>query len=398
MSARRRLIEATYIAVIVFVLALARFAIKLSPLDQVWAEDGKIFLTDAYSHGWRAFIHTYAGYAHFVPRAIAAIAAAFPIEHAATIMAGGAAFVTALCAASVVLFAQSLGVSMLWRVVIGLSFALLPMLSAENLVNAAGLQWYLIPAAFWACLAPSKGRLRGLIVAVCLLASMSSPLVVFVLPVLLTHGRRLVRHVGAWACAAGLAIQAITIAFGPVSATNPTTRDPHLNADVFSWLEAKLAAGMLLSLSPVRTENLHSQLALAAAAMAVVVTLAVAVLLRRASVWPALTAIASGVLLFAFTSQVTTDPAPRYAGAAGLLLISAVGLAKPRWPRVVEVGVVLGLLIGAASAFPVGQWRSSGPSWAAGVETAQAQCASGAKAVYIPVSPAGWGYAGYICR
>ena len=53
---------------------------------RVWAEDGTVFLTQAYELGWSSLLQPYAGYFHTVPRLTALVAILFPIPAVPTLL------------------------------------------------------------------------------------------------------------------------------------------------------------------------------------------------------------------------------------------------------------------------------------------------------------------------
>jgi hypothetical protein len=160
--------------------------------DAVWAEDGRFSYGEARAHG---AVHTVflpiAGYLQVAPRGLAEIASQLPLVRAAEAMSGLAAGTAALL--SVYVFVTSRPwLPRLWqRGTLAALVVLHPAAAFE--VNAAlnNVHWYLMFAAFWACLSPAKRPVRKAVdVAVVLVSTLSDPLTGLLLPLVAVRAWR----------------------------------------------------------------------------------------------------------------------------------------------------------------------------------------------------------------
>jgi hypothetical protein len=120
--------------------------------NSLWAEDGRVFLTGALQDFTGTFFAQNGGYLHVVPRAIAGIAALFPIRDAAAGMAGGSAVVIALLAGFVYAASSAVLESRSARLGLAATVLLVPIPGHELLANTTNLHFYLLFACFWALL------------------------------------------------------------------------------------------------------------------------------------------------------------------------------------------------------------------------------------------------------
>lgn len=155
--------------------------------DTIWAEDGAVFLTEALRGPPRDTIfRPHAGYLQVVPRLAAAIVSPLPVPQAALAISLIAALVVAILSVFVFWASGSAGLvrNGSARAALAAIVVLLPAAAFETNVTLANLHWYLIFTAFWALL----GRPRSLAgwcicVAVVVMAVLSDPLAVLLLPV-----------------------------------------------------------------------------------------------------------------------------------------------------------------------------------------------------------------------
>lgn len=71
----------SFVIVTVFLLSVFAMMPQIQSIsDLLWAEDGIIFATEAFSLGWKSITTPYAGYLHFFPRMIALISTVFGID------------------------------------------------------------------------------------------------------------------------------------------------------------------------------------------------------------------------------------------------------------------------------------------------------------------------------
>jgi hypothetical protein len=153
--------------------------------DTIWAEDGHIFLSDALHRNSVGLLWTGAGhYMHLVPRLLAALAAALPLRHAASVFAVGSALIVSLLSLYVFIASRSVISSTWGRAALAGLVVVLPAAGFESTSNAANLHYFLMFGAFWALLdRPRSGWGAGAGVAVVLGATMSDPHAALLAPV-----------------------------------------------------------------------------------------------------------------------------------------------------------------------------------------------------------------------
>jgi hypothetical protein len=180
--------------------------------DSLWAEDGKIFLSQALSANFFDTLKTsYYGYIHTGPRLIAFVASWFPVADATLVMSLLTAVVIALLAVYVFEASADWIASPLLRAVLALAVPFLPVTSREMAGTLSHLHWYLDYAAFWAVISTARSRTWLLAsAAVVGLAVLSDPLCGVFLPLALVLAIR-ARTRAAWllpaVLAAGLLVQ-----------------------------------------------------------------------------------------------------------------------------------------------------------------------------------------------
>jgi hypothetical protein len=115
----------------------------------LWAEDGEVFLTQAYAHGYLHNVFTpYAGYMHLVPRTASQIVAALvPLREVGLGMNLSGALVWSLVAAAAYCFTRG-RIRIELRYLLWLLVLLLPIGSLEVATNTANSHWFLMFGAF----------------------------------------------------------------------------------------------------------------------------------------------------------------------------------------------------------------------------------------------------------
>lgn len=172
-------------------LGLAGFLILLFRVppgswDVLWAEDGRIFLRDAYSGDLSVILTPYAGYLHIVPRLIAEFVSLLPIGAAAMAVTMITAALTAALAVGVYVCAEHRIASVPIRIAVWLSFVALPLAGSELANALCNLHWYLIAAAFMTLAVVARSR--GVFVAQCAVvvcAVLCDPLALILTPVII---------------------------------------------------------------------------------------------------------------------------------------------------------------------------------------------------------------------
>lgn len=151
--------------------------------NSLWAEDGRVFLSDALRDSHGTFFAQNGGYVHVVPRSIAGIVALLPVTDAAAGMAIGAAAVIALVAGFVYLASAEMFRSKAARLALAAAVVFVPVPGTELLANTTNLHFYLLFGCFWALVWQSETRFavtsRSAFAAA---AALSDPLCVLFLP------------------------------------------------------------------------------------------------------------------------------------------------------------------------------------------------------------------------
>jgi hypothetical protein len=151
--------------------------------NSLWAEDGRVFLSDAIRDFHGTFLAQNGGYIHILPRSIAGAVSLLPVTDAAAGMAIGAAIAVALVAGFVYLASAEVVGSRALRLALAGAVVFVPIPGTELLANTTNLHFYLLFACFWALVWQSETGLavssRAVVVVT---AAMSDPLCVLFVP------------------------------------------------------------------------------------------------------------------------------------------------------------------------------------------------------------------------
>ena len=152
--------------------------------DTVWAEDGKVYLADAYHRPLLSTLFRgYAGYVQLVPRFVVLPARVLPVQAAATYLAFAAAAIAALLALFVYRCTEGWVSSPVLRWLVAMLAVLTPVMVAETNANIANLGWPLLFASCWAVVSQQDGRAdtigRATVVG---LTALSNPVVAVLVP------------------------------------------------------------------------------------------------------------------------------------------------------------------------------------------------------------------------
>jgi hypothetical protein len=388
--------------------------------SRIWAEDGTVFLSDAYGRSFfPALVGPYAGYLQVAPRSIAVFTTAFPLRDAAWVLAASAAAVRV--AVALFVFRASSGhlCSTLVRAMLAAAVVLLPVGGLEVLDNIANLHWFLTFAALWAVLwRPSWWWECALAAMVVVIAVDSDPLTALLLPLVVLR----VICIRSWR------EQIVTMCFAAAGALQTWavlhgTRPAH---ETFSMPTIAKLFGIRVLVGSLTGywhtvalwRHLHYA-AVAFGAVAVVALISPALRVGGSRRWLAIWAGAGSALAFA---ACFAEPAvvprlkldvvsslTRYDVLASLLMLTAIaaGLDALQWPANLAVRALVGAVF--LSALPVdlvgstqlwAHLESTVPSWHAAIADAQFQCrAPGAGAhegggaaadVWVSEMPQGW--------
>jgi hypothetical protein len=383
--------------------------------DTIWAEDGRVFLTDALAGNSPLLVFSpLAGYMHLVPRTLAAFAALLPVGAAAVVFAVGPALIVSSLALYTYGALRELLPSLSARVAIATLVALLPAGATESANNAANLHFYLVLGGFVALLHHPRslgGTLAGS--AFAFIAATSDPRTALLVPLagwVLYRGSRN-RRIIALTLLAGLVVQAAVVIASFGFGTDPTTR---LSAPQFQ----ESSVGHVPVLYGVRVVS-HLFLGdrwilpawerfdgwLAAAGLVVLGLVAVGVGVRRSTRRIGLLILGYSVGYYAFQAMAwgTFRLWPFDGGWAGnsrylivpqVLLAIALALliedlARDRgglW-RAAFAGFIIVLYTIMALHLRVDIIRSAGPRWSTELAEARRRCEGAAERVVIPITP-----------
>lgn len=159
-------------------LQLARMTGSARPWNSLWAEDGGVFLTDAYQHSlFSNLFRPHAGYFQVICRLVAQPAGHLPAAWGAAWMAWGAAVVVALC--SLIVWNRARLITRHWgaRVAVTLLLPFMPQVADEVTGAVNDLHWYLIYTLFWVLITPPRSIRGGALAAFfAALVGLSDPL------------------------------------------------------------------------------------------------------------------------------------------------------------------------------------------------------------------------------
>ena len=397
-STRGGLVAALAVAVGV-VVTLLRLS-GPAPTRTLYGEDGKIFLSESVlKSGIGAWTSGYNGYIHVVPRGVAALAAPFGLDAAPAVFAITSAIVLSLLALLVFWASDAYIRSTPVRVLLAVSLVALPVGQSEVYANSANLHWYFVFASFWVLLwNPARNWELAVGCVVVLLAGLSDPLTVLLLPIVLLRlvvlSRRGRGQLPSLAFAVGLAIQFLGMMLTQTDRPFAEYANP-----------LKLPFWFLFHVggrSALGSRVLDDQTA-ATLAVSVVIVVAMAVVVwfgvrpissGRAQV--ALLAIVSAGAFYALSVFLTGLAAPRYEALPVLLVYSAVALGvdgilqgvRSTPVRALAAVLVVVVMAGWVVGLRFSSSRSVGPTWHTALERAADACrASGDRLTRIEIVP-----------
>jgi hypothetical protein len=415
-AAWKRILSAFAFVALLSLLQLIRQA-GAPAIDTMWAEDGRVFLTDALEQNSLLLIfRPLAGYMHLVPRLVAGVAALLPLEAAAVVFAVvPALIVSALALFTYVALADILP-SRVVRLAIATMVALLPAATLESANNAANLHFYLVFGAFIALFHdPRSIGATAAGSAFAFIASTSDPRAALLLPLsiwsLLRGSRN--RKTIALFFLGGLALQAAVVTASFVFDIDPTTRlsVPRFNESPLEHVPVLYGVRVVSHLFvgdrwiAGAWERLGGWLAIAGLGLALVIT--TLIVNRKQIRWIGLILLIYSAGYFAFQAMAwgTRELWPYGGGPTGntryllfpqLLFLLAVGLLIARGPgggrigRAVAASTLVMVVAIAALHSRVVIVRSAGPRWSEELSRARVRCERGSRRVAIQTSPP-WG-------
>jgi hypothetical protein len=406
----------TPLAIAVAALLLCWFRLPGVARDTMWAEDGRIFLSEREHLGAVATLFKpYAGYLHLLPRFIAdgVVAVLPPERYALGFAVGGFVIVGGVCAL-VFICTRDLLTWLPARVAFASIAALTPTSPLEVLGNAANVHWYCLWLAPWLLLAGSNSRVRTWALAgVALLLTLTEIQAVLFVPLILwkIRDRRTIPIRAAFAL--GLLIQLATTALSP----RPAGRDV-----TYHWpsvVEGFLANGAMGTWtshwSAVAQSFAHGGGWLAAAALVPFLACAAFALWRGTHLQRVAAAACVAGAVLTWSVAYLANPYPgfdyaalnahgweslgfvRYGVVPSMLLAATVPIAATilwaRRQRAVPIIVIVALAaLFVTQLVPASTQRSSGPDWRRGLVDKIHSCTinDAPDFVAVPVAPPGW--------
>jgi hypothetical protein len=395
-----------------FVIAVVVAALVRQPghrtWDTVWAEDGAIYASDAYSHGPLSdLLRGYAGYAQLVPRIIALGVRALPVRDAAAYLAMSAALVSALLALFVERSMYGWVRSAWLRWLVAATSVLAPTVFFELNANIANLGWPLLFASFWAMASRRTGAIDvGLRATVVGLTALTTPVAAVLMPWAVAFA--VVRRRRDDIVVLGTTVVALAVQWLAIRATSP---GPSIGSTV---RDLPTEYGVRVGASFVFGERWLGGLWLRLGGLLVVVamltifaTIALTLPWRiaRERRWFTAGAIASSLATFAVpvwvrgTEQMRlvadefSATGSRYVVVPLLMLLSAIVVlvdGSDLRRRLIPVLTIHGAAL-MIVCFGMVNLRSGGPGWDAAVQTAQRTCRQSPElaSVGIPITPGG---------
>lgn len=377
-------------------------------LDTTLMEDASVFLSDALHKGLiEAVTTSYAGFFHLVPRLLAQVAALFPPDWAATVLAVEAAGVTSLLSLMVYVASGGILQNPLQRLLVSAPMVVLPLAQSEMLNSIAMLRWHFIYATFWAVLwVPQTrwGRIIG--PSVVILAALSDAVVWIFLPLVVLRGW-LRRDRSAVVMAAALLFGTLMVA--TVVVTGVTTRGVQPRLDpvwaVVSYV-LRPVPQVLVGARWVTEGPGHSLSGLLPVAAGWLIVAAVGTLALRRVTRPqwllAGVAVIFSVVIYVFCVMTVGFAGPRYGAPTAMLVMTAtVALLTPRsdrlpgrhhWlansrPLLPITGLAVLVAVVCMVNLRVDGDRTGGPRWSDGLRTARTACHIGGQQVPPPTVP-----------
>jgi hypothetical protein len=400
------------------VIQLARIGWTAS-LDALWAEDGSIFVQDAFDEGFfEAVVSEYSGYFVLVPRLIGEIASAFPLADAPAVVSILSALLVALSGLVVWVATANHLESPYLRGTLALLTVFAPVGGLETIASASNVSWYMLVGVFWLLLWRPR-TYAGAVLATLFIAAaaLSNPGTWFFLPLAalrafaVRDGRDLTILAGYFG--AGL-LQIARLALTEYEAVEPVW-----TSDVWTVLLQRVFDGMVLGLG--LGGNAWAELGWPfLIALTALLVLGLLVGLARsgwqARVFAALAVpIALAMFVVSVYQRAVATPmlwpagdygaqAGRYAIVPALLLISVAFMFVDRPPRPrrqwaegdwLLAGIVALMLVSVAFSLPARDVAARGtPPWEASLDAAAAACAPDDRGeASLAISPPGFGVA-----
>lgn len=380
----------------------------------LWAEDGTVFISDAYTHSlWENLLAPYAGYSHVVPRfAAEVVTEALPVHLLGLGMNVCASLVWSAVALASFAFSRSYlklpARSLLWLAVL-----LVPLGSHEVAGNVANSHWFLLYGLFWALLSRSPGiasiTLASLLAAA---AALSDPLALVFAPLAVM---RLILLKGRQNVVSYVYVVAIVVQLLVVASTSRDSSD--LSPSVFDLFGAYVVRVVWgTAVGPRLGDASYSEfgstpLIVGGAGILAMVTIAVVIYRGRTAL--GIISLVGSVGFFSVVTFLTWEsslqPAPeyfvswagRYSIDAALLFSTAVVVIineitargmRPLWRPIAALILALALLIPGIANFRTPEYRETLLLLDIEIQNALTRCEATGESgsTEIPILPLGW--------
>jgi hypothetical protein len=382
--------------------------------DVIWAEDGSEFLQAELTHPTASnLLRPYAGYAHLVPRVVAALVSEMPLSMWATAMA--VASVAIRVAAAVVAYQATKAYIADTRLRLALAavFVTLPVGGLETLNNIANIHWFMIPAAALILLWRPRSWIVSIAGALWIIATvMSDPLTVLLAPLVLWRllaVRDWREHAPTAAFFLGSVVQGLVVLGAPPRAGGDASP-----VEVLEGFGLRVLTGWLFGVELSFTLVIMVGLAGAIAVGSFVTATVIAPAIRNAGPRRqlAFAMLAESALFFIvaglFTASGVFIPesglpqlaaAARYSVVGILLLAPAIVAGLDAWldsrksaslGRVGLAAVASIYLIGVAQTYGSDVISSSAPPWRDVPAVIEKACADGVPEAVVPIAPDTW--------
>lgn len=148
-----------------------------APWTAIWAEDGNVFLTQAFDHPLTTLLEPHSGYLQLAARAVGSVAAVVPLDDAAAVFAVGGSALVAVLSVYVYWSSGSVLRTRWARGLLAALFVFAPVTAFEVAANGLDVHWYLLFACFLALWSTADST-PALVAdsAVAAVATLSSPL------------------------------------------------------------------------------------------------------------------------------------------------------------------------------------------------------------------------------
>lgn len=389
--------------------------------NTIWAEDGGIFLRDAFNRGpWWTLFDPYEGYLHVLPRLVARLTVVFvPVADYAAAITFASCLILACISALVFHNARVVSTNPTIR----LAFAAVPLLVSagplETLGNLANLHWYFFCLAPWLLIKPAESRAEGaLLFFAAAVTSLTEIQTALFLPLFLVKGK----NRNYWPARAGLLT-------GIVAQLTTTLLFPRSDTYHYKLDWMSVPAGYVLNSSGALVYGTTEQIRRLAAdfgpfpfvlSLALFVAAFIIVVRHGSPLHRLLSLVLVAGSVASWSAAQILNPAPyfdyarfttadwgttfflsRYTTAPSIFLLALLPLAAAALtlgktaatgvrPAYALLGIFLALQL--AYFFPSVTSRMNGPEWAAGVSTAKAQCLAdpGRSTAPVGIAPKGW--------